>query len=311
MQDDRKISQAEGTQIVDLWQLKVFTSVVVHKSFSRAGEAIYLSQPTVSSHIKELEEHFGCRLIDRLGRQALPTKAGELLFSYAQRLLNLKDETESAVSDFLGSIRGSLTIGGSTIPAGYIIPKLIGPFATEHPEVSLCLKTGDTAEVVELISRGEAEVGIVGAKVKNPQIHQEKILQDEMKLIVPPSHPWAVKEIVACDKLFQESFLSREEGSGTWKSIAQSMIQAGYDPANLNILAIMGSTFSVIQSIKNLAGISILSTIAVEEDLSQGHLAALSVDGLDLQRCFYLTTHKKRTPSPLSKAFIRFLKEHL
>lgn len=296
---------------MDLWQLKIFTSVVTHKSFSRAGEDVHLSQPTVSSHIKELEEHFGCKLIDRMGREALPTRAGEILLSYARRLLDLRDEAESAISDFTGKIRGRLIIGGSTIPAGYIIPRLIAPFKAHYPDVSLSLVTGDTAEVAGLISRGEADVGIVGAVVKHALLHQEKLIQDEMKLIVPSTHAWAARKTIGCGMLFQEPFLAREAGSGTWKSIAGSMTKAGYDPGNLNILAVMGNTASVIQGIRSLAGVSILSTMAVAEDISQGRLAALSVKELDLQRCFHLITNKKRTLSPIATVFVGFLKKHL
>ncbi|MFH1157135.1 MAG: selenium metabolism-associated LysR family transcriptional regulator [Pseudomonadota bacterium] len=296
---------------MDLWQLNVFVNVVKQKSFSKAGETIHLSQPTVSSHIKELEDHFGCRLIDRLGREAVPTKAGEILFSYAKKLLGLKDETETAISSFLGRIRGHLTIGGSTIPAGYILPKYIGPFAKQYPDVTITLLAGDTAEIVRTIARGETEAGIVGARVSNPQVVQEKIIEDEMKLIVPGDHKWADLESIPCKMLFEEPFLARESGSGTWASITQSMVDAGLNMDKLKIVAHMGNTVSVIQGIINQAGISILSTIAVEDALESGRLKALYVEGLNLKRDFYLTTNRKRTLSPISETFIAFLKASL
>lgn len=296
---------------MDLWQLKVFVNVVKQKSFSKAGETIHLSQPTVSSHIKELEDHFGCRLIDRLGREAVPTKAGEILFSYAKKLLVLKDETEAAISSFLGRIRGHLTIGGSTIPAGYILPKYIGPFARQYPDVTITLLAGDTAEIVRTIARGETEAGIVGARVSNPQVVQEKFIEDEMKLIVPGGHKWAKMKSIPCEMLFEEPFLARESGSGTWASITQSMVDAGFYADKLKIVARMGNTASVIQGIINQAGISILSTIAVEDALESGKLKALSVEGLNLKRNFYLTTNRKRTLSPISETFVAFLKASL
>jgi DNA-binding transcriptional LysR family regulator len=101
---------------MDLWQLNIFCRVIELKSFSRAGNAVHLSQPTISSHIKDLEDHFDCRLIDRLSKEAIPTKAGELLYSYAKRMLALRDETETALAEYNGKIRGRLVIGGSTIP---------------------------------------------------------------------------------------------------------------------------------------------------------------------------------------------------
>ncbi|ACN14225.1 LysR [Desulforapulum autotrophicum HRM2] len=294
---------------MDLWQLRVFVNVVEQQSFSKAGEVIHLSQPTVSSHIKELEEYFECRLMDRMGRNTVPTKAGELLFSYAKRLLRLRDETESAISDFLGKRKGHLVIGGSTIPSGYILPAMIAPIAQAFPEVSLSFVAGDTAEIINQITKGDIEVGIVGARVKSPLVAQEKLVDDEMKLIVASSHKWSDRSSVTPDMLLTEPFLAREEGSGTWRSITRNMEEAGLNTKALRIIATMGNTASMIQAILGNAGISILSTIAVADLLASGRLKALTVEGLDLKRSFYITTHGKRTLSPLSKTFIKFLKE--
>lgn len=316
---------------MDLWQLKVFVNVVDHKSFSRAGDAIFLSQPTVSSHIKELEEHFGCRLIDRMGREALPTRAGELLYTYARKLLSLKDEAESAISAFIGHARGNLTFGGSTIPATYIIPGIIGAFNRQYPSISLSIMTGDTLEITTAIIEGEVEAGIVGAKVESPHLKQERLIEDEMKLIVPASHPWVKGEKTAAEmesgteqatsasaeespfevelsRLFDEPFIGREKGSGTWESISRAMAHAGFNSDDLNVSARLGSNSAVIQGILNNAGISIVSTIAVRDYLDMGRLTAVAVKGVNLKRHFYLTTHKKRTLSPLAKLFINFLK---
>lgn len=296
---------------MDLWQLHIFTAVVEHKSFSKASSAINLSQPTVSSHIKELEDYFQCRLLDRLGKITEPTKAGEILYQYSKQLLSLRSQAESALHDFLGRTKGNLFIGGSTIPSGYIIPRLIGPFSKQFPDISIELTAGDTMQIVRGIKQGKIEVGIVGAKIDDPQIHQEKLVNDEMKLIVPSHHKWAKKTSVDASKLFKEAFIAREKGSGTWQSILNSMTDAGLDPKKLNPCVTMGNTVSVIQGILNDVGISILSTIAVLDDLDAGRLKALTVKGLDLNRFFYLTLSKKRAPSPICKKFIEFAQDAL
>ena len=296
---------------MDIWQLKIFKNVVEKKSFSLASKAINLSQPTVSSHIKDLEEHFECKLLDRLGREVVPTKPGEILYSYATKIVSMTQEAETAVFEFFGNIRGDFILAGSTIPAGYIIPRLIGPFSREFPGVNISVLAGDTAQVIKKIETGEAEIGIVGASTKNPKIAQQKLIDDEMKLIVPYSHKWADREEIDSFMLFQDPFLLREEGSGTWRSILQSMEDAKLDPANFNIAARMGSTAAIIQGILSKAGISILSTIAVEDDITTGRLKALTVKGLDLHRSFYIITHKKRTLSPIAKEFFSFLKQRV
>jgi len=294
---------------MDLWQLHIFVSVVEKKSFSKASETINLSQPTVSTHIKELEEHFQCRLLDRLGKITEPTRAGRILYKYAKQMLALREETQSAMLDFLGHTKGKLIMGGSTIPAGYIFPKLMGAFKQIYPDVAISLTAGDTSQIIQAVKQGALELGVVGAKAEDPAIEQEKLVRDEMKLIVPAGHEWAGRDSVPGDQLFTQPFIAREQGSGTWKSILSSMDEAGFDSKALVPNVTMGNSVSVIQGVLSGVGISILSTIAVAEELRTGRLSALSVDGLNLTRHFYLTLSKKRTRSPICQKFIAFAKK--
>ena len=296
---------------MDLWQLNIFCKVIELKSFSRAGKAVHLSQPTVSSHIKDLEDHLDCRLIDRLSKEAVPTKAGELLYAYAKRMLALRDETETALAEYNGKIRGRLVIGGSTIPGTYLMPQLIGDFKRKYPDVIVSLVIGDTDHIIGSILNGSLELGIVGAKAETQKIIQKKLIEDEMRLIVPADHRWAGEERVSLKRLVSEPFIIRERGSGTLKSLHQSLIDLGHSIEDLKVVAELGSTQAICQAIKTGAGISILSTMAVAEDLQAGKLNALEVDGLDLRRNFYFTRHRYRSPSPLAEAFARFLEEKL
>jgi DNA-binding transcriptional LysR family regulator len=294
---------------MDLWHLKVFQKVIDHKGFSNAAKVVNLTQPTISSHIKELENHYECRLVDRLGKQALPTKAGELLYDYTGKLLLLFEETETAMAQFLGNISGRLTIGGSTIPGNYILPQKIGHFLKKHEKVNISVIIGDTEQIINDIIDYKLELAIVGAKTDLKQIKQEELIEDEMSLIIRNNHKWANKNHISIDMLFSEPFIIREQGSGTLKSIQHSFSKIDKNTSGLNIIAQLGSTAAVIQGIKNNVGISIISTRAVTEELSAGTLKALKIKELDLKRNFYLTTHKDRTASPLCRAFIDFLKE--
>lgn len=293
---------------MDLWQLKVFCKVVELKSFSKAGEAVHLSQPTVSSHIKDLEAHLGTKLVDRLARQALPTKAGDLLYDYARRLLALREEAEAAMAEFLGKVKGRLTIGGSTIPAGYLLPRLIGAFARKYPEVHIALIVGDTLDILGRIAAGQIEIGVVGARSDDRYLHQVPLLEDELRLALPGNHPWAEKGAVSIQALLTEPFIVREKGSGTLRSMAKLLEEKGYGLDDLNIVAELGSTEAVRQGIINRVGVSILSALAIADDVKSGVLTSVTIEGLDLQRSFYLTRHRHRTPSPLCRAFTDFLK---
>ena len=296
---------------MDIWQLNVFCKVVELKSFSKAGNTIHLSQPTVSSHVRDLEEHFGCRLVDRLSKEVIPTKAGELLYRYARKMIALRDETETALAEFHGRIKGRLVIGGSTIPGVHILPKIIGSFIKEYQEVTISLVIGDTEKIVSDTLSGISELGIVGAKTGDKRVLQEKLIEDDMRLIVPENHKWAKRKHISVQMLCEESFIVRESGSGTLKSLKYNLAQAGYSIEQLKIVAEMGSTEAVIQGIKNGVGGSILSAVAVSDELSSGILKSLAIEGLSLKRSFYLTLHKYRSASPLSQVFINFLKKEL
>ncbi len=294
---------------MDLWRLHIFCRVVELRSFSKAAKTVYLSQPTVSSHIKDLEDHFECKLIDRLGREVVPTKAGELLYGYASRIIALKEDIERALAEFQGKMKGHLTVGGSTIPGGYILPPLLGRFKQAFPDVTVTVLEKDSAGVIQDALEGRVELGIVGTKAQEAQLSQTKIMEDEMFLIVPTDHPLAAKRVATVEDLATEPFIMRESGSGTRRSIEQVLDKSGRWISQLNVVAEVGSSEAVRQAIKAGLGISILSECAVADELAFGNLKKLKIRGFPLKRAFYLIVHKHRTQSPLCRTFIQFLME--
>jgi len=296
---------------MNLWQLHIFCRVVECKSFSKAAEAVHLSQPTVSSHIKDLEEHFKCLLIDRLSKEAAPTAAGRLLYGYARRMLALRAEAETALAQHQGKMQGSIVIGGSTIPGGYLLPRAIGKFKLRYPQIRPALIVADTQRIIAGVVEGTIEVGVVGAESRDKRILQEHLIADQLRLIVPVNHPWSGVKAVLLEQLLSEPFIVRERGSGTLKSIQESLGRQGRSIEELNIVAEMGSTEAVRQAIRDGIGVSILSTLAVSEDLESGALKALSIEGLNLTRGLYITRHRQRSLSPLAAAFEEFLKKNL
>ena len=292
---------------MDLWQLHIFCKVIELKSFSKAGEAVHLSQPTVSNHIKDLENHFGCRLIDRLAKEAVPTSAGRLLHRYARRLISLKDEAESALAEFQGRVKGNLHIGGSTIPGSFILPEVIGRFNQQYPDVMISLTIASTDRIIKQVADGALELGLVGAAAAEAQIRQEWVLEDRMGLVVPPTHRWSQRKKVPISELPTEPFILRESGSGTLQSLEENLVAEGLRIDSFRVVARMGSTQAVCQAIKHGIGISIVSRLAVSDELKAGTLKVLKIEGLNLRRSFYLTRHKHRSLSPLARAFSEFL----
>jgi len=243
---------------MDLWQLHIFCRVVECKSFSKAAEAVHLSQPTVSSHVKDLEDHFGCLLIDRLSKEAAPTQAGRLLYGYARRMLALRDEAETALAQHQGRMRGHLAIGGSTIPGGYLLPRVLGQFKVQYPQMRPALIIADTRRIIVSVVEGTIEVGVVGAEARDKNILQEHLIDDHLRLIVPADHPWGPLKKILLDRLLSEPFIVRERGSGTLISLQERLKQQGRSVEELNIVAEMGSTEAVRQGVKDGIGVSIL-----------------------------------------------------
>jgi DNA-binding transcriptional LysR family regulator len=293
---------------MDLWQLKIFCKVVELKSFSKAAQAVNLSQPTVSSHIKDLENHLDCLLIERLAKQAVPTPSGRLLYHFATKLLALRDEAEKALFDYHGRHQGELPVGGSTIPGNYLLPAIIGAFRSQYPRIRIKLTIGDSREIVDKILAGQVELGLIGAHYDAQHVHYEALATETIRLVVAPGHRWWRKSSIHVDALREEPLIVREPGSGTRKTLEVGLQKIGCRLSDFNVIAEMGSTTAVLQGIKNGLGVSMLSMPAVQEDLRYETLWALEVEGLNLERQFFLASDNRRTESPLARVFATHLK---
>ncbi len=292
---------------MDLHVLDLFCRVVETGSFSKAADAMYLTQPTVSGHIKKLEKNAGVRLLDRLGHRATPTKAGDLLYRYAKRMLALRQEAQQAIDEFKGGLKGELILGASSIPGGYLLPPLIGPFRTRYPDISIVLKVSDSKEIFEAVIEGAYEVGAVGAQFDDGRLEYRTFAEDEMVLVVPPTHPWISRRSVQARELPGQPFLIRERGSGTRKILEQALERRHLSIGAFKIIGEMGSNEAIRQAVKTGGGIAIISKLAVASDINCGELHTIPIAGLKLTRPFYLITHRHRSRSPICNAFLAFI----
>jgi len=293
---------------MDIHRLMIFCKVIDLQSFTKAAEAVSLTQPTVSEHIRVLEESLGEKLVDRLGREVLPTPAGKVLYRYAREMVQLRDKAMQAIGQFKGNLSGALYVGASTIPGTYILPRLIGTFKASYPSIQITLKIGGSGEVVRKILDGEVEFGIIGARLDEKRIMLEEIYSDELVLAVHKGHPWEGRESVQLDELAGMPFVLRERSSGTRMVMAQALEASGFSPSLLNVVAEMGSTEAVREAIKARIGISIISLHAVREDIERNSLCAVPLKEICIHRPFFLAQRKNRELSPLSSAFLEHLK---
>jgi DNA-binding transcriptional LysR family regulator len=292
---------------MDLRTLEVFCKIMELHSFSRAGEAVLLTQPTVSGHIKALETELGLILFDRAGKTATPTRAGEILYGYARRILTLREEARQAISEHKGGLTGHLALGASNIPGAYILPSLAAGFKRKHPSVTISLHISGSRDIVRDVISGTCEVGMVGARFEEARVHYEPFAQDELVLAVPAAHPWASRSTIRLSDLTDQPFIMRERGSGTRKVMEQALIEHGVNPGSLRVVLEVTGNEAVRQALKTNAGISVISRRAIEDEIRHKVVVALRIHGVKLVREFFLVTHKSRSRSPLAAAFLSFL----
>lgn len=293
----------------DLWQLEIFVKSVDFKSFSKAAEASYISQPTVSNHISQLEKVFKTKLFDRIGRQIVPTKAGVLLYKHAKEILERKQQLIDELQNFLGVTQGELLFGASTTPGTYILPALMGRFKKQFPQATLQILLEDSQNIIDKIIQGDIELGMVGAFPENTFITSKEFMEDEMVLFVPADHPWRHKKSVSLFELLKEPFFVREVGSGTRQVLENVFKTKGYKlPIDFNTF-VLGSSEAIKQAVLSGLGVSILSRFSIKMEVQQGLLFPVRLDGILFKRKFYYIYHTPRSLSPLAKSMIAFLEQ--
>lgn len=292
---------------MDLRRLEIFAKVAELGSFSRAAEALSLTQPTVSEHVRALEEELGVQLLDRLGRGAVPTPAGQLLLGYALRILGLAREGRQALDQFQGRLRGDLTVGGSTIPGEYVLPALIGRFRAKYPDIAITLLIGSSRQVSEWVEAGRVELGVVGAQPTSRNLESRELMADEIVVIVPPDHRWAMRQTVGLDDVRAEPLVLRERGSGSREAFERALGAVGLDLSAFRVAGEMGSTQATKQAVRAGIGVALISRRAVEDECRARLLTCLKVRDLAVTRSFYLVIHRDRTRSPLAQAFREFV----
>ncbi len=294
---------------IEFRHLETFCRVADLKSFSKAADDLFVTQPTVSGHILSLEQSLFLRLFDRTSREVRLTKSGEVFHDYASKILSLRKDLINALSEFSQGIRGELSLGTSTIPGEYLLPRLIGDFRKEHPSFIISLKIADTKEVIQYVLQDHVEFGIIGAKLNHPSLHYEKYEEDEIIVVAPADHPLTRKKRVNLDELLKEPWIIREEGSGTQMAVEKALRRKGKSLKHFNVVMEMGSTSSVKEGVKAKLGLAFISGRATEGEILQGSFSRIDVEGFELiSRQIYIVSHRRRTLSPMGMEFLRFLK---
>jgi DNA-binding transcriptional LysR family regulator len=292
---------------MDIHHLKIFVSVYKNKSFTKASEDMHISQPTISEHIKNLENSLDCRLFDRLGRSIMPTAEAEVLYPKALQLLDDLDQIQEEITAAGTGIKGDLVIGASSIPGTYILPRVAYSFKKQYPDVAFEILIEDSGKITNMILKHDLLCGIVGARMTSDKLDYAPLFEDELVLVA--TQKMLGPKAVSLAKLTTIPFLQREKGSGTRQTFENFLEKNNIAGSDLNIVATLGSTSAIKQAVKQSLGASVISRIAVQEELNSGILHEIPIRNMKMKRKFYLVRQKKRTLPPQYSAFSAHLRK--
>lgn len=284
-------------------QLQVFVTLVDQGSFTRAARHLGLSQSTVSGHMADLEKRLGLRLVGRERAGVEPTGAGEVLLKPAREALRAERHARMAAADLTGLLQGRLTLGGSTIPAVYVLPVLLRGFTEQYPGVTVDMTTGDSSEIVHYVESGEVDVGCVGERPRGRGLTLHEVGGDELVLILPPDHALAGAKNLEAEQLLEQPFVLRERGSGTRRAMLAAL-RLDDTAEGLNVSCHVGSTEAVKAAVRSGLGLSFVSNLAVADELAAGSLAVVPVRGAKAPRAFWLVTRSEDEITPAGRTFV-------
>jgi DNA-binding transcriptional LysR family regulator len=291
-------------------KLKVFCTVAETRSFSKTSEIIHLTQPAVSLQIQALEEMYETKLFDRSSSKVTLTPAGEVLYKYAKEILALYTAAEKVIGELTGFVKGSITIGAGSTIGNYLLPSVITDFRKTHPKIKVHLFVGNMQRVIELLNSGNIHLGLIEGDVKRQKIVVEKLISDELLLIVPPHHPWSKRKEVSISELIEEPFILREAGSGTRQTIEKFLVRHGITPQSMKVSMVLGSTEAIKAAVENGLGVSIISRWAARKENKYGTLNMLSFKEEKMVRNFSLITYKNSVSSHAVEEFLTYIKSY-
>ena len=274
---------------IDIKELEAFACVVEKGSFSRAAEALYLTQPTISAHVASLERKLGIKLLVRTTKE----------------ILRLRTSAVQAIKVFSKEMRGVIHVAASTIPGQYYLPKMIQSFRAEYPDISFSLQLLDSTEVAEQIAARKAEIGFTGALINLPKCVYQPLAEDRLVIITPntPKYQSYLATGFPIRQITQEAFISRERGSGTRLETEAFLEEMGVNPKDVRVAVEVRSTESIKQMVSEGLGVAVISQSACEDYCQFKKILAFNFDSVNLRRKLYLVRHKNSILSPIAQTF--------
>ena len=293
------------------FRLKVFRAVAEEMSFRKAAEVLHLSQPAVSQQIRALEEEAGVRLFDRAGgerhgTQISLTEAGRILLGYATKAAETMAEAQRALAALNDEVVGELRLGASTTVAQYVLPRILGSFLKQYPHVHLSVVSGNTEKIVEAVAESRVTLGIIEGPAMRRDVKTERMVRDEMVLIVSPNHAWAKTGVIEPEELVAVPLLLRERGSGSRRVVERALKAAGLPIRALKVAMELDSTEAIVSGVEAELGVGFVSRWAIGKVMRLGAVRVVKVEGMEILRDFSFVRLAGMEAVGAAAAFQRF-----
>jgi DNA-binding transcriptional LysR family regulator len=290
-----------------LHQLRIFLSVCELRSFTRAAQELHLSQPSISVQLHQLEDILGCKLIEQIGKSIYLTEAGKLLEPYARKIFYLVEESQQVINDLKGLQRGAIHIGASTTPGTYLLPRILGEFKAQYPQIEVTLEIANSREIQERLLHNTLDLGFIGGGIIAEEIKSEPYLMDELVLIAGKKglfkgkgKEWNLKELEG------QRFILREKGSATREVIEKLLREQGFE---MKISLELGSPEAVKQAVEAGLGLSFVSRYSVLREVAERRLTIVKLKNICFQRPLIIVYHRDKVLSRAVLAFLEIAKD--
>ncbi len=288
---------------------KVFICVAEQLSFSKAAEALFISQPAITKHIKELEKKLDISLFERKGNKIYLTKAGKLVYDELKKIEQHYREMEYEVGQLNDSFKGELKIGASSTISQYMIPKAVAAFHKRFPNIELYLMNGNSFDMEQHLLQNDIDLALVENASSQVNIKYSPFLQDELIVVTGAQSLYAKRKNISLSDFQEMPLILREQGSGTLEVVTKALQNQGIAFENLNTLIHLGSTESIKNFLLDFDGVAIVSDKAVANEIFMKQLVSINVKGLDMHR--QLRIAQRQGPLPrLVESFVQHLSNY-
>ncbi|MDB4866014.1 MAG: LysR family transcriptional regulator [Cohnella sp.] len=272
---------------LNVHQLHIFYTVAERGSFSAAAGMLHMTQPAVTMQVQALEERFGTKLLNRTTKKLELTEAGHRLLPQARKAVELMRETDAMMVRFIEDLKGRLQFAASLTIGEYVLPPLLGAFLRRHPELSVSMRVMNTTEIIDAIQHQGLDFGLIEAPCDVPGFYTEAVMNDELMLVVPAGHPFAIRDSVELSEVLEQPLVLREKGSGTRQIVEEELVRQGADEGRLRVVSEFGSTGAIKSAVEAGLGLSVLSVWTIKHETTLGLLKTVRIRDVAFRRQFF------------------------